>query len=127
VRPSPGGDGPVAGEGPAITGLFVAPERADRVLLAQGLEDGHGLAPADDERLAQGGERVPEFDQRFADEGPVPAGGVGLPPEAGLDDVERQDGATGRGLGQGCVVMGTQIALEPDDVQGRGGVYGRGK
>ena len=92
--------------------------------LPEVLQHARGDAVANDERLAHGGERGAELDQRIPDEGPVPAGGIGLAPETGLDDVERQDGTAARRGGQGIVVEMAQIAFEPDDLQGVGGVHG---
>ena len=88
VRACPGGDGLVAREGPAIAGFFVGPQRGDAVGAADIFEHCNGVAGADDQRLAEMGERGVEFGEALANELELAPGQVGLLPETRLLDVE---------------------------------------
>jgi hypothetical protein len=118
VRTAPVGHGTVAGVGPAVAGFLVAPQREPRMASAQARQHRGHLTDPDDQGRAAGRQRGAEVDQRFANKGPVPTAGVGLGPEPGLDHVERQQRAPGRGLGERRMVLPAQVALEPDDLDG---------
>ena len=119
MRGAPGAHPQVAGEGPGVAGFLVRPQGSQRQRLAQVLQHRLDRAAAQDQRLPECGQRLAQLGQAFAQEVELASAGVGLPPIAGLDHEQRQHRPAPGGLGQWRVVRDPQVALEPDDLDGR--------
>ncbi len=111
------GDRTVALVGPGVAGLLVRPQRIDPVRADQPAQHVQRLAVADDQWLTKHRQLLAQGNQILAHERPLPSRRVGLLPQPGFDDVQRQDRAVLRGARQGLVILDAQISLEPDDLQ----------
>jgi hypothetical protein len=115
----PSGNGFVAFEAPSVAGFLVRPQSRDAVRLADGVQCLNNRRYAHNQRLAEVAEFRVELAQALANEIPMPRRGVRLPPKIWLDDVERQHGTALGRFREGPMIAGTQIALEPHDIQRR--------
>jgi hypothetical protein len=79
------------------------------------VKDVESRADSHHESLSETTELVVERVEAVRGKQPLPFGHVGLLPEPGLGDIEREYGAFSRGARQGAVVVCPQVALEPYD------------
>ena len=117
---APAGHGLVARIGVAVAGFFMRSEgvkRGQRVQAGQHL--GH-LAHGHLQLGSAAAQVLRQVGKALLQEPIVLQRGVGLGPQAGLDHIQAKHGSALRGLGQGCVVVHPQVALEPDNGVGHG-------
>lgn len=113
----PRGNGIVAFKAPGVAGFLVRPQSRDAVRLTDGVESFNHRRYAHDQRLAEVTEFQVELTQTLANEIPVPRRGIRLPPKIWLDNIERKHGTALGRFREGPMIAGTQIALEPNDIQ----------
>ena len=117
----------VTGVGPAVAGFLVGMHGCKRGRGVQTIEHLHHVALRQHQLAAQRPQGPVQVAQRLAHKAQVLGRHVGLLPQARLDHIQAQHRPAPRCLEQGRVVVHAQIALEPDEGVGHGGVRGTGK
>ena len=111
----------------AVAGFLVRPQGGKSRRAVQFVQHRADIPPAQDQRLSQAGQVAVQRLQAAANERPVALGGVGLGPELGLDDIQRDHRAALSGNGQRAMVLHAEIALEPDQLRRTGDGPGHGR
>ena len=107
----------VARKGPLHPGLLVRPQVGEAGLAVQRLQHLHRLAVTRQQTRAPFPQRGVEFGQAGDDEAGVQGIAVRCAQDRRLRDVQGDDPASARSLGERTVVVDAQVALEPDDME----------
>ena len=115
-RPRPGLDTPVTVIGPTIPGFLMHPYGGHSMAGAQRGQNFDSITNTQNERLAERGQVTVKIAKTFGKEIIMPPGHVGLLPQIGLEDVERDHWSVRRRRGQRGVIVDPQVTLEPDNL-----------